>query len=52
MAGIADADDDGVLGGTRLDDVAAGATDLGVHIFGMNVRLHKIGRTDYHARGG
>jgi len=49
MAGVANTDDDGRLGGTRLDDVAAGATDLGVHIFRMNVRLHKIGRSNYHS---
>jgi hypothetical protein len=41
MAHIADADDDGGFGGTRLDHVAAGATDFRVHIFRMNVRLHK-----------
>jgi hypothetical protein len=43
MAGVANADDDGLLGGTRLDDVATGATNLGVHIFRMNVRFHKKG---------
>ena len=43
VAHVADADDDGVLGGTGLDHVAAGATDLGVHIFRMNVRFHKKG---------
>ncbi len=41
MARVANADDDGLLGGTRLDHVAAGATDFRVHIFRMNVRLHK-----------
>jgi predicted RNase H-like HicB family nuclease len=41
MADVADADDDGRAGGTRLDHVAAGATDFRVHIFRMNVRLHK-----------
>ena len=41
MAGVANADDDGLLGGTRLDNVATGATNLGVHIFRMNVRFHK-----------
>jgi hypothetical protein len=41
MAHVANADDDGLLGGTRLDHVAAGATDFRVHIFRMNVRLHK-----------
>jgi len=44
VAHVADADDDGLLGGTGLNHVATGATDLGVHIFRMNVRLHKIGR--------
>jgi hypothetical protein len=41
MARVADADDDGLLGGARLDHVAAGATDFRVHICRMNVRLHK-----------
>jgi hypothetical protein len=41
MAHVANADDDGLLGGTRLDHVAAGATDFRVNIFWMNVRLHK-----------
>ena len=41
MACVADADDNGLLRGTRLDYVAAGATDFRVHIFRMNVRLHK-----------
>ena len=42
MAGIADADDDGRFGGARLDDVAAGATNLGVQILRMNVSFHII----------
>jgi hypothetical protein len=41
VAGVANADDDGGSGGTRLDHVAAGTTDFRVHIFWMNVRLHK-----------
>jgi hypothetical protein len=41
MAGVANADDDGGSGGTRLDHVAAGATDFRIRIFRMNVRLHK-----------
>ena len=41
MADVADADNDDRLGGARLDHVAAGATDFRVHIFRMNVRLHK-----------
>jgi len=41
VAHVANADDDGLLGGARLDHVAAGATDFRVHIFRMNVRLHK-----------
>jgi hypothetical protein len=44
MANVANADDDHGLGGAGLDHVAAGATDLRVHIFRMNVRLHKKGR--------
>lgn len=40
MAGVADADDDGGFGGTRLDHVAASATDFRVSIFRMYVRLH------------
>jgi hypothetical protein len=43
VAGVADADDDGGFGGTRLDHVAAGATDFRIRIFRMNVRLHKRG---------
>ena len=43
VAGVANADDDGRIGGTRLDHVAAGATNFRVHIFRMNVRLHKKG---------
>jgi hypothetical protein len=41
VAGITDADDDGGFGGTRLNHVAAGATDFRIRIFWMNVRLHK-----------
>jgi hypothetical protein len=41
VADVANADDDGLLGGARFDHVAAGATDFRVHIFRMNVRLHK-----------
>jgi hypothetical protein len=41
MADVANAHDDGGAGGTRLDHVAAGATDFRVIIFRMNVRLHK-----------
>jgi hypothetical protein len=43
VADVADADDDGGFGGTRLDNVAAGATDFRIRIFWMNVRLHKRG---------
>jgi hypothetical protein len=43
VAGVANAHDDGGFGGTRLDDVAAGATDFCVRVFWMNVRLHKRG---------
>src|SRR5664280_1173598 len=43
MARVANADDDGLLGGARLDHVAAGATDFRVNIFRMDVRLHKKG---------
>ena len=52
MAHVTDTNDDGLLGGTGLNHVATGATDLGVHIFRMNVRLHKIGRTEYHPSVG
>jgi hypothetical protein len=41
MAHVADADDDDRLGGAGFDHVATGATDFRVHIFRMNVRLHK-----------
>jgi hypothetical protein len=43
VAGVANADDDDGFGGTRLDHVAAGATDFRVRVFWMNVRLHKRG---------
>ena len=43
MADVADADDNDRPGGARLDHVAAGATDFRIHIFRMNVRLHKRG---------
>jgi len=52
MADVADADDNGRLGGARLDHVAAGATDFGVHIFRMNVRLHKKGQLIYQEKAG
>jgi hypothetical protein len=41
MAHVANAHDNGGPGGTRLDYVAAGATDFRVVIFRMNVRSHK-----------
>jgi hypothetical protein len=44
MAHVADTNDDGLLGGTRLDHVAAGATDFSVHIFRMNISFHKKGQ--------
>jgi hypothetical protein len=40
VAGIANADDDAGFGGTRLDHVAAGATDFRVIVFRMYVRIH------------
>ena len=43
VAHVANADDNQWLGGAGLDLVAAGATDFRVHIFRMNVRLHKKG---------
>ena len=43
VADVADADDDGRAGRARLDHVATGATDFRVHIFRVNVRLHKKG---------
>jgi hypothetical protein len=46
MAGVADADHDARLGGTGLDHVAAGATNLGFHILRMNTVFHKMGRED------
>ena len=48
MADVANADDNSIPRGAGLDDVAAGATDLRVHVFRMNVRLHK--RTNILAR--
>src|SRR5262245_3291070 len=41
MAHVANAHNDGGLGGTRLDDVATGATNLRVHVFRMNICFHK-----------
>jgi hypothetical protein len=43
VAHVANAHDDHGPGGTGLDLIAAGATDFRVHIFRMNVRLHKKG---------
>ena len=43
VAHVANAHDDQGLGGAGLDLIAAGATDFRVHIFRMNVRLHKKG---------
>src|SRR5208282_6220812 len=44
VAHVANAHDDHGLGGAGLNLIAAGATDFRVHIFRMNVRLHKKGR--------
>ena len=44
VAHVANAHDDHGLGGAGLDLIAAGATDFRIHIFRMNVRLHKKGR--------
>ena len=44
VADVANPDDNDRLGGTRLDHVATGAADFRIHIFRMNVRLHKRGR--------
>ena len=44
VAHVANAHDDHGLGGAGLDLIATGATDFRVHIFRMNVRLHKKGR--------
>src|SRR6185312_2031506 len=41
MTHVTDADDDGRLGGTGLDHVAARATDFRIHILRMNVCFHK-----------
>ena len=43
MADVANADDDGGLGGTRLDHVATGAPDFRVRVFRMNISFHKKG---------
>ena len=43
VADVANANNDGGPCGAGLDDVAAGATDFRIHIFRMNVRLHKKG---------
>ena len=52
MAGVANADDNHGLGGAGFDHVAAGATDFRVHIFRMNVRLHKKGLQTYQEIAG
>jgi hypothetical protein len=52
VAHVANADDDDRPGGAGLDHVAAGATDFRVHIFRMNVRLHKKGRPTYQEIAG
>jgi len=44
VAHVANTHNDHRLGGAGLDHVAAGATDFRIHIFRMNVRLHKKGR--------
>src|SRR5439155_5266012 len=41
MAHVANADNDHWLGGAGLDHVAAGATDFGFLIFGMDIGSHK-----------
>lgn len=43
VADVANTDDNHRLGGAGLDYVAAGATNLRIHIFRMDVRLHKKG---------
>ena len=40
MAGVTNTYNDHWLGGPGLDDVAAGTTDLGLHILRMNVCFH------------
>ena len=50
MAGVTDTDDDDRLGGAGLDHVAAGATDLGIHVFRMNRCLHKKGANNSRCR--
>ena len=41
MARVADTDENGRPGGTRLDHVAAGATDFGILVFRMSFSFHK-----------
>jgi hypothetical protein len=43
MANVANADQDARTDRPRLDHVAAGAADFGIHIFRMNVSFHKKG---------
>ena len=52
MAGIADTHDDHRPGGAGLDHVAAGAPDLGIHVLGMNVCLHKKGANNSRRDAG
>ncbi len=40
MAFGADLDTDVLFGGTRVDDLPAGAGDRGLFVFGVNFRLH------------
>jgi hypothetical protein len=44
VADVANTDDNNRPGGAGLDHVATGAPDFRIHIFRMNVRLHKKGR--------
>ena len=43
VADVANANDDHRPGGAGLDHIATGATDFRVHVFRMNVHLHKKG---------
>jgi hypothetical protein len=47
MAGVANTEENGVLGGAGLDHVAARATDFRCLILRMNVSFHKKGSRTY-----
>jgi hypothetical protein len=41
VTNVANANENGLLGGAGFDNVAAGATNLSLHVFGMYADFHK-----------